>query len=218
MHAHGQVIGEERQLGVLANCAEVTLGLLGATQGVEGSRGDEAVDADSLGTLGLVDDAQGLHVDDAGQDGHAAAHDGDGLLKDVLTLGVGQEGNLAGGAQEEETVDAGINHAVDVAAERLEVKRALGGQRNDYGRNDAFDALGIHLSTLSFLATGRLFAQIWVEQRRCCAQEKLSVLIARIVENLLRGAFLHRPTTVHDDDAVGDVAHRLDVVADEDHG
>ena len=101
VHAHGQVVGEQRQVGMLADGAEVTLGLLRAAQGVERGGGDQRVDAEALGTLGLIDHAQGFHVDDAGKHGHAMVHDGHGLLQHMVTLGVGEERNLARGAQEE---------------------------------------------------------------------------------------------------------------------
>ena len=60
-------------------------------------------------------------------------HHGDGLLQNVVALRVGEEGNLARGSQEEQTVDARVDHAVDGALERLEVELALLGQRNDTG-------------------------------------------------------------------------------------
>ena len=94
-------------VGMLADGAEVTLGLLRAAQGVERGGGDQRVDAEALGALGLIDHAQGFHVDDAGKHGHAMVHDGHGLLQHMITLGVGEERNLARGAQEEQAVDAG---------------------------------------------------------------------------------------------------------------
>ena len=96
--AHGQVVGEQRELGVLADDAEVALVLLGAAQGVEGSGAHEAVDVVLLGALDLLDHALGLHVDDAGQDGHAVVDDAHGLLQQLEALVVVEEGDLAAGA------------------------------------------------------------------------------------------------------------------------
>ena len=146
MHAHRQVVGEQRQVGVLADGAEVALDLLGAAQGVEGRGGHERVDAVALGALGLVDHAQRLHVDDAGEHGHAAVHHGDGLLQHVVALGVGEEGDLAARAEEEQAVHARVDHAVDGALERLEVELAVLVERDDDRGDDAFKTLGIHVA------------------------------------------------------------------------
>ena len=51
---------------------------------------------------------------------HAAVHHGDGLLQHVIALRIGEEGHLARRAQEEQAIDAGLDHAVDGAFERLE--------------------------------------------------------------------------------------------------
>ncbi len=58
-------------------------------------------------------------------------HDSHGLLQYVIALRVGEERNLARGAQEEQAVDASVDHAVDGALERLQVKLFLLGQRDD---------------------------------------------------------------------------------------
>ena len=64
-------------------------------------------------------------------------HHGHGLLQHVVALRVGEEGHLARGAEEEQAVDAGFDHAVDGALERLQVELALLGQRDDDRRNYA---------------------------------------------------------------------------------
>ena len=137
MHASGQVVGKQRQVGVLADGAEVAFHLFGTAEGVEGGGCHEGVHAVARRALGLVDHAHGFHVDDAREHRYAAVHHGDGLLQNVVALRVGEEGNLARGSQEEQTVDARVDHAVDGALERLEVELALLGQRNDDGGNDA---------------------------------------------------------------------------------
>ena len=131
VHAHGQVVGEQRQVGVFADGAEVTFHLFRAAEGVEGGGGHECVHAVAGRALGLVDHAQRLHVDDACQHRHAAVHHGHGLLQHVIALRIGEEGHLARGAEEEQAVHAGIDHAVDGALECLEVELALLGQRYD---------------------------------------------------------------------------------------
>ena len=95
VHAHGQVVSEQRQVGVLADVAEVTLDLARAAKRVEWGGCDERVDAVALRALALVNNAQGFHVDDAGEHGHAMVHDGHSLLQHVIALGVGEEGDLA---------------------------------------------------------------------------------------------------------------------------
>ena len=137
VHAHGQVVREQRQVSVLADRAEVALGLLGAAQRVERRGRHDGVDAEALGALGLVDHAHGLHVDDAGEHGNALVDDGDRLLQHVVALSVGEEGDLARGAQEEQAVDACGDHAVDGALERLQVQMPICRQRNDYRGDDA---------------------------------------------------------------------------------
>ena len=52
--ASRQVVREQRKVGVLADSAEVTLGLLRAAEGVEGRGCDQAVDAVARGALGLI--------------------------------------------------------------------------------------------------------------------------------------------------------------------
>ena len=131
MNADRKVICEQGQVGMLANGTEMTLGLLRAAKRVERSGGNERVNAVARRTLRLVDDTQGFHVDDARENRNAAMNHGDGLLQHVITLSIGQKCNLTTGAQEEQAVDARIDHAVDGALERLEVERALLGQRND---------------------------------------------------------------------------------------
>ena len=62
-----------------------------------------------------------------------------------------------------------------------------------------------------------LLTELGMEQGRGGREERLGVGVLWILEDLSRRALLHDLAVVHDDDAVGDVALRLDVVADEDH-
>ena len=57
VHAHGQVVGEQGQIGVLADVAEMALDLARAAECVKRCGRDERVDAVALRALALVDDA-----------------------------------------------------------------------------------------------------------------------------------------------------------------
>ena len=148
MNTDRQIVSEQRQIGLLANGTEVTLSFLGATQSVERSGRNKAVNAIARSALGLVDHTQSLHIDDTGKNGDATMNHGNGLLQHVVTLCVGKEGNLARGAQEEQAINTCVNHAVDRALESLKIKRTLGGQRNDHGRNNAMEFAFSHEKTL----------------------------------------------------------------------
>ena len=75
----------------------------------------------------MLDHALGLGVDDADQNGNAVVDDTDGLCDNLATALVGGEDDLARGAQEEQAIDAGIDHAVDAALKGGNVE--LGGLR-----------------------------------------------------------------------------------------
>ena len=137
MDAHGDVVGEDRQVELLVENAEVLLDLGHALEGVERAGGNEGVGAEGLGLLALGEHALGLGVDDAHEDGDAVVDDADGLLDDLLTALVGREDDLTGGAQEEQAVDAGVDHAVDEALEGRDVELVVGGVGDDDGGNDA---------------------------------------------------------------------------------
>lgn len=57
-----------------------------------------------------------------------------------------------------------------------------------------------------------------MEEGRGGAEEQARVVVLRVVEYLGGRALLDSLARVHDDDAVRDVAHGLDVVTDEHHG
>ena len=57
-----------------------------------------------------------------------------------------------------------------------------------------------------------------MQQRGRGAKQQLGVGVLRVLEDLLSGTLLHDLAMVHDDDLIGDVADRLDVMADEHHG
>ena len=183
---------------------------------------------------------------------------GDSLLQHVITLSISEECNLATGAQEEQAVDARINHAVDGALERLKVERALLGQRDDNRGDNTVE--------VDSVMSDYLYSSVSINSKTICPStpivknarkgrikrpaEKRALISFGVFETRRyraicqdrdgaakeqrretngcsrpwgsrkpgRLALLDRLAAVHDDNAVGDIAHGLDVVADEDHG
>ena len=87
----------------------------------------------------MGDDGVGLHVDAAGDHRHAAVVDAHALAHDGKAGLLVKEGHLTGRAQEEEAVDSGVDHAVEMALEGLVVDGAVVELGNDDGRDDAAD-------------------------------------------------------------------------------
>ena len=113
VNADGNVIGKDGQVKLLVQDAEVLLDLGHAAQGVERSSGDQDVGAELLRDATVLEHALGLGIDDADQNRHAVVDDADGLGDDLATTLVGGENDLTRRAQEEQAIDAGIDHAVD---------------------------------------------------------------------------------------------------------
>ena len=63
MNANREVVCEQGQVGMLADGAEMTFGLLRAAERVERSGGNERVNAVTRRAFRLIDDTQGFHVD-----------------------------------------------------------------------------------------------------------------------------------------------------------
>ena len=153
MDADRDVVGKDREVELLVQDAEVLLDLGHAAEGVEGRGGHEGVGAELLGDLAVLEHALGLGVDDAHQDGHAVVDDADGLGDDLAAALVGGEDDLAGGAEEEQAVDAGVDHVVDEALEGRDVELVVGRVGDDDGRDDASDLEVCHADPFS-CATG----------------------------------------------------------------
>ena len=85
----------------------------------------------------MLEHALGLGVDDADEHGHAMIDDTDRLADDLIAALVGGKDDLAGRAEEEQAVDACLNHAVDVALKGSDVELAVLGVGNDDRRDDA---------------------------------------------------------------------------------
>ena len=64
----------------------------------------------------------------------------------------------------------------------------------------------------------KLLAELGMQQRRRSAKQHLGVGVLRMLEDLLGLALLNDLAAIHDDNVVGDVADRLDVMADKYHG
>ena len=106
MDAHGDVVGEDGEVELLVQDAEVLLDLGHAAQGVERSSGDQDVGAELLRDATVLEHALGLGIDDADHHRHAMVDDADGLGDDLATTLVGGEHDLARRPQEEQAVDA----------------------------------------------------------------------------------------------------------------
>ena len=148
VNAHGKVIGEQGKVGVLANSAKMTFDFLRAAERVERSRGDKGVDTESGSAFGLIDHAHGLHIDDAREHRHATVDDGDRLLQHMIALRIGEKRHLSARAEEEQSVDACVDHAIDRTVEGLEIEGLLRGKGDDHGRNHAAELGGFHTSCL----------------------------------------------------------------------
>ena len=149
---HGDVVGEDGQVEFLMQDAEVLLDLGHALQGIERAGGDESIGAQLLSDLTVLDHALGLGVDDADQNGNAVVDDAHGLGDDLATALVGGEDDLARGSQEEQAIDAGIDHAVDAALKGGNIELVVFGIGNNDGRDNAGEFLSCHKNLLSCLA------------------------------------------------------------------
>ena len=152
MNAHGNVIGKDGQVELLVQDAEVLLDLGHALQGIERAGGDEGIGAQLLSDLTVLNHALGLGIDDADQNRHAVIDDAHGLGDDLTATLVGGEDDLARGAQEEQAIDAGIDHAVDAALKGGNIELVVFGIGNNDGRDNAGEFLSCHKNLLSCLA------------------------------------------------------------------
>ena len=125
-----------------------------ALQGIERAGSDEGIGAQLLSDLAVFNHALGLGIDDADQDGHTVVDDANGLGDNLTTTLVGGEDDLARGAQEEQAIDAGIDHAVDAALKGGNIKLVIFGIGNNDGRDNAGEFLSCHKNLLSCLAGG----------------------------------------------------------------
>ena len=105
-----------------------------AAQGVERSSGDQDVGAELLRDATVLEHALGLGIDDADHHRHAMVDDADGLGDDLATTLVGGEHDLARRPQEEQAVDARIDHTVDAALKGDDVELVIRGIGDDDGR------------------------------------------------------------------------------------
>ena len=154
MNAHGNVIGKDGQVEFLVQDAEVLLDLGHTLQGIERAGGDEGIGAQLLSDLAVLDHALGLGIDDADQNRHAVVDDTDGLGDDLATTLIGGEDDLTRRAQEEQAIDAGVDHAVDAALKGDNIELMIFGIGNNDGRDNAGEFLSCHKNLLSCLASG----------------------------------------------------------------
>ena len=154
VNADGNVIGKDGQVELLVQDAEVLLDLGHALQGIERAGGDEGIGAQLLGDLAVLNHALGLGIDDADQNRHTVVDDTNGLGDNLATALIGGEDDLARRPQEEQTIDAGIDHAVDAALKGGNVELVVFGIGNNDGRDNAGEFLSCHKNLLSCLASG----------------------------------------------------------------
>src|SRR5690606_23612097 len=102
------VVGEHRNIHSLAQGAEVPLDLFLVRSDVERGGRDHGVRAQPLGDAGVLQHGGGAHVDDAGDDRDLPGGVTHGDVEDLLALRIGEGGHLAGGAEDEEAVDAAV--------------------------------------------------------------------------------------------------------------
>jgi hypothetical protein len=117
VHGDRQVVGVQRQVDAGAQGAEVAGDLHGVGAGVERGGGHQGVGARRPRGLGVDEDAGCGHVDDTGEHGDAARDGLDDRLQDQGPLPVGEEGDLAAGAEGEQSVHSTAHEVLDVPDE-----------------------------------------------------------------------------------------------------
>ncbi len=139
---HGDVVRHDGQPGLGAQPAEVRGDLARVGAGVEGRGGHQGVGAQCGGGAGVVEDPGGGGVDDPGQDGHPAVRGLDDGLQGGGAPVVGEIGDLAGGAEREQPVDAAVEEVGHQAGEGGGVDLAARVERSADGRDDAAQRCG----------------------------------------------------------------------------
>ena len=115
----------------------MSLDLLGVVERVERAGGHDRLGAEGGRPMGLVDDPVGGGVDGTGKHRDAPCGGLDDSFDDGVTLGVGEVGDLSGGPQGEQAIDATGDEVLDDLVQAVEVNLARGGERGDDRRDDA---------------------------------------------------------------------------------
>ena len=89
----------------------------------------------------------GRGVDGAGEHRYTTRGRLDDALDDSLALGVGEVGDLSGGPQGEQAIDASGDKVLDDLVQAVEVNLALSGKRGDNRRDDAGETV-VHVVSL----------------------------------------------------------------------
>ena len=143
MHGDGDVVGEQRQVHGRAEPAEVGGDLLGVGAGVEGRGRHQGVGAEFGGGPGVFEHAGSGGVDDPGEHRDPAGVRGlDHGLQRGGALGVGQVGDLAGGAEGEQTVYTAVDEVADEPGEGGGVDLPTVVERGADRRDDAVQGCG----------------------------------------------------------------------------
>lgn len=143
--AHGHVVGVDGHGHAGGDHPEVLLDLRHVVEGVERGGDDDGVGAEFGGALAGLHHAGGRQVGGTHEHGHAAGGAGDGATDDLVTLGVGQVRDLAGGTEHEQAVHAAVDQMIDDAVEAVVVDRPIGVHRGNNGGNDATQLLHVYL-------------------------------------------------------------------------
>src|SRR5699024_6566418 len=129
MHAHRDVVGPQRPVRRGGDGPEMGVDLLRAGDRVERGGDHVAGEVEALGGAHVLDHPVGLHVDDPADHRHLTGDGAGDGLEHGRAAGVVPEGDLAGGAEGEDPVDAAVQEMADEPLERGQVDLAVGGQR-----------------------------------------------------------------------------------------
>lgn len=92
---------------------------------------DHGIDPRVLGDPDVLQYPSGLGVDDPGEQRHPAVDDPNRFVEDLPAHPVGAEGDLPGGTEHEQAVDAGQDQPVDEPFEGPDIQSTVVGERGD---------------------------------------------------------------------------------------
>ena len=136
MHAHGDVVGDERNIHRIPDIAEMVHDLGLAGDGVEGRRHDDRVGAGRLCDLRMGDDASVVGSMTPAMHRHAAVDHLDRVLDDFLPRLFVVEHHLAGRAEHEYAMAAGAEQMLEHARVGGIIDREIRIERCYDGRDD----------------------------------------------------------------------------------
>ena len=123
------------------------LDLVGVVERVEGACRHDRLRTERDGATSLLDDTVGRGVNGSGEHRYTARSLLDDTFNDGVALGVGEVGDLSGGPQSEQAIDAPDDEVLNNLVQAVEVYLALGGERSDDRRDDAGETV-VHVVSL----------------------------------------------------------------------